>query len=661
MCMTHVILFAISYNVVQDESTKIELIKYFLTGCLAMSFLRDRFSQLIKKLFTFFIMTICAWKIKKQRKRSALVFIILNFLFFMPVLFLLILIASILSAPLLPLFTFPIYLIGFPRTKRFWPQKNNFFSLQNFWNFRLKSAPSQIKSTKSSKASTLADSNFYAQLVPELLNSFRELAKSGSIGSSIKPENFYLSRFQDRIIWIQIIESSHSYIILNIKGLELQETSCHTAESQYIDDTFDLAFENPLGAQANSNSKCRANFLLKHNPRPFNCMRPRDILVFDAYSDAKNSLIGILDNPENLNLLVDFYPKILHYFLVNYLIEQNYKEEPEVNTDFIITVTQSSSADLKPTEIIKNDSEIFAKKENVMKIPKEEMSMSPQPPPVSVADSIASKQQIILKKSNGTNDKLEKNHENDLDQERNNDSDNWSDTGSVEIKNFNANKKKSFHLSESEDDDKHNETDPFDFDLDKIMGNSTNKKPKKSQEKLVDNNESGPYIIQPSAPPFPYTGQSLDVNKVSQYKEPDYLAAKNEKRSQTVLAIHTEWLQFLNENVNMPQTTTNEKLKNALMTRAWLESIINLKEVRNLANKEKIISDYETNLWTSHYKFLLKCCQILGVINENSISGNFNIMAIYKLYKGDLPWSPINEKLTKEFPHLQRLLVKAFR
>ena len=206
MCTTHIILFTISYNASSSQTSRNQLIQYFLLVCMGMSFVRDRVSQMCRKFYTFVLVTVCAWKIKKQRKKSALVFIILNFVFFLPFILLLILLASLQSAPLLPVFTFPFYLYGFPRYKRFWPQKNDLFSLENFWNFRVtKSGYTAEKQSSKSSTACILDSNFYAQLMPDLIKSFKELVRSGSIGSSIRPEHFYLSRFQDRILWIQVV------------------------------------------------------------------------------------------------------------------------------------------------------------------------------------------------------------------------------------------------------------------------------------------------------------------------------------------------------------------------------------------------------------------------------------------------------------------------
>ena len=353
--MAHLILLVISYNSESDSDIKLKFIEYFLTGCLVASFCRDRFLQLIQKLFAFYLLNITCWSIKKQRKRISLPTIILNFTLFFPFILAMIILSCLISAPLLALFTFPFFIIGCPRNKKFWPQKNNFFSLTN----------SPKKTTTNDKS----DSCFYNQLESKLLESFKELILSGSIGSSIQPDTYFLSRFQDRIIWIQILESSNTYCILNIKGLELQETSCHTREAQYIDDSFDLAFENPFGANANSQKHKK---FLKFNPNPLNCMQQRDVLIFEAYSDAKNSLIGILDNPECLKLISLFFPKVLSYFLVKHLIRNNLIEsENRNNKEFNLNIPDvfSNPKSKSATNSYREKEEVYQKnkeKENII-------------------------------------------------------------------------------------------------------------------------------------------------------------------------------------------------------------------------------------------------------------------------------------------------------
>ena len=71
----------------------------------------------------------------------------------------------------------------------------------------------------------------------------RQSANSGALGV-VRPGDVYLLRFQNRIAWIQVIESVLMYHRIVIKGLELQETSCHTEEATSIDTMFQLAFED---------------------------------------------------------------------------------------------------------------------------------------------------------------------------------------------------------------------------------------------------------------------------------------------------------------------------------------------------------------------------------------------------------------------------------
>ena len=106
------------------------------------------------------------------------------------------------------------------------------------------------------------------------------------------------------------------------------------------------------------------------------------------------------------------------------------------------------------------------------------------------------------------------------------------------------------------------------------------------------------------------------------------------------------------------------------MTKKWIENILNLNDQFENATKSKnsnnapenrdnLLNDYEINLWAGHYKFLLKCCHTLG-FSEN-LTSNFNPQSMHKFFKGDLPWSPLNEKLTQELPDLYKLIIKSFR
>ena len=88
---------------------------------LVISLCRDRTKQLIDKLFTWCTILLKSWSDSKQRRPSTGVHIFLNILFF-PVVLCVLTIATVISAPLLPLFTLPVFLFGYPRTLKFWPE-----------------------------------------------------------------------------------------------------------------------------------------------------------------------------------------------------------------------------------------------------------------------------------------------------------------------------------------------------------------------------------------------------------------------------------------------------------------------------------------------------------------------------------------------------------
>ena len=646
--MVHLGLFTIGYNTSTDPALK----QYFLTGCLAASFARDRLEQFFKKCFAFVLITVTAWTVKKQRRRSAMVFLILNFVLFIPVGLTLIGVASLLSAPLLPLFTFPLFLIGFPRTKRFWPDKANFFSTQSLNSY----AHPYETHTCPTKTHLNADTAFYTQLVPHLLPSLKQLINTGSLGGAIQPDTFYLSRFQDRIMWIQIMESGSSYQIINIKGLELQETSCHTREAQSIDDAFDRAFENPAGAESN-NGGCQMG--LKLNPNVFSCMESLDVLVFDAYSDAKNSLVGVLDSPENINLMSHFFPKILHYFLIKHAF-LNKKENlvAEVPED---TKVEEPTADLTNQQgYYFPESSSFLSKSN-SRIPKKN---SNRIIPIVSREHVETTMHEVAETKNV-------------------DYDHWSDNDSLN-ESFDAKMRNKISLSSKVPEKMRNceAADPFDFDLNDILGAMEVDNKKNSLERLGFKNEdleqdfletksaNSALSSERSNSPEPKLGTPKTQHSVLNWsitrnKSAAPVKTNKSKESDSLLRLPRRWTEFLNENLNTNQSQMNENksLRSLLMSKNWIRSVFGL--VTSLSDKVgqdsvRLLNDYDVNLSGSYCIFILKCCITLG-LHETDLTAKMNASAIHKFYEGGLPWSPTNEKLTREFTELHQILIKSFQ
>lgn len=635
MCfMSNVLLYAIIHPSSSSSVTQLQLTKYFLLGCLAASFVRDRLEQLIGKTFTFFMITITAWSVKKQRRTAALVLLVLNFLLFLPIGLVYIGVVSLLSAPLLALFTFPIYLIGFPRYKRFWPEK---------------------KQQISPKASVVPYSNvdgiFYHQLMPTLLESFKEHIRSASIGEGIKPDTFYLSRFQDRIIWIQILEGSSTGYVMNIKGLELQETSCHTREAQHIDDIFDLAFENPDGSSGNS----ERNKLISLNPSIFGCMQPLDVLVFQGYSDAKNSLVGILDNPETIQFgFYEFFPKILHYFLVQKLIERTKSVDTVAVNE--ITGIDNMGNSLEDDELDTNGNYGESKTPS--------------------ANSIKSKSREaeckfdILNKSIQSEDSFVQVAK-DIKEES---ASNWSDSSSDNDGEKAIKKPKAKLSTLSSKVAPKLKTDSalrrtsYDYDFNELLGainmdNETVENSATHTKLSRENSEGLKKTYEKKNSSFKQQKQTeVELGPIKHKKAPVIAPVTVSKRpmssqrsvEQATFSLPRDWVQGVKDSgmSNQRLQADNEAVKKTLMSKEWISQLF-----KHL-DRPDLEQEYETALNSGVCVFILRCCNLLG-INKSSV--NFNPASICTFYAGKLPWSPLNERITNEHPDLFALLVKAFR
>ncbi|KAK2826053.1 hypothetical protein Q5P01_020267 [Channa striata] len=253
---------------------------------LLVGLLIDRLNQFLAKLKFTLTVLVTSWTEKKQRRQSAGTLLALN-ASFCPVLLAVVTLSALLSAPLLPLFTLPIFLVGFPRPQRSWPGPVG-------------------------TACPCLDSIFYQQMIRSLASALKTAFARGSLGS-LAPGSHFLGRFQDRMVWIMILERGYGYCTVNIKGLELQETSCHTVEARRVDEVFEAAFERPE----------RLNFSQGFNLHWGNALTPCAALAVRVYSDARNVLSGIIDSHDNLRKLQDDFLKALLWLLLRYCVQKH--------------------------------------------------------------------------------------------------------------------------------------------------------------------------------------------------------------------------------------------------------------------------------------------------------------------------------------------------
>lgn len=119
--------------------------------------MRDRLLQFLTKLQFAMTVLLASWTEKKQHRRTTTTLCVLNAVF-APLVLVIIVLSALLSAPLLPLFTLPVFLVGFPRPVQSWPE------------------------AVGSTACVCTDTVFYHQMIPSLTASLQDAMAAGSLG-----------------------------------------------------------------------------------------------------------------------------------------------------------------------------------------------------------------------------------------------------------------------------------------------------------------------------------------------------------------------------------------------------------------------------------------------------------------------------------------------
>ena len=246
----------------------------------------DIFNNFFHKLcFAFTLFLKFLFNDRRKVKLFIYVLVIAGAPILIPISLITLFLSSVISAPILPLFTLPVFLLSFPRTQRFWP------SLINY----------------GSSYSKCKDSIYYHHDIPLINKAMVNVFSDRSVSAG----DFYLLRYQDRIIIVTILEHGQQFVTLNMRGLEMQETSCHTIEATKIDDIFSSAY--------NPNSINSLGFWF--NCYPLNIVQPVDSVVVCTYSVAHSVLTGIIDQPSVLRKFSDNLLKcivwVLHHYLSN--------------------------------------------------------------------------------------------------------------------------------------------------------------------------------------------------------------------------------------------------------------------------------------------------------------------------------------------------------
>jgi hypothetical protein len=170
-----------------------------------------------------------------------------------------------LGTALIPLFGLPIFVVAWPRPRRFWSSQGH----------GLDEGDSSL---------------YYQQSSGAVCAYMSRAAQLGRLGD-IRPGSHFLLRFENRLVWIQVLECGHDHIIIALKGLELQETSCHTEEASAVEDVFEATFSR----------KSRVSL----NRHWMHTLHPVQPAMIQTYSDTRNVLTGIIDSPETVRVCAE--------------------------------------------------------------------------------------------------------------------------------------------------------------------------------------------------------------------------------------------------------------------------------------------------------------------------------------------------------------------
>jgi hypothetical protein len=199
----------------------------------------------------------------KYRFKRAKPFLILTLIFLL-VPITVILFGSVLMLPILPLLGIPFFVLGFPRPLRTW-------------------------STCGSSYSLCTDTVFYKHMLPSVLSQFSKMVGRGLLGISVSPGDMFLMRSETFFVLVEVLEKGLGYVSVNVKGLELQTTSCHAVEATYLDDYLQSAYAQSPDHVLNKNY--------------WHLFHPMSETKINTYSIGDIQLTGIFDHPDTFTEL----------------------------------------------------------------------------------------------------------------------------------------------------------------------------------------------------------------------------------------------------------------------------------------------------------------------------------------------------------------------
>lgn len=252
---------------------------------LYAALVNDRFLQFRHKMHYIISSIVAVWRQKKLRFPYYKFLLVLEIVFF-PFLVALVVVSCALSAPIMPFLGIPLFVIGFPRPLRVWH-------------------------TSGSNYQQSKDSIYYEQLVPRLTEGLASFFENG-VGGWGNAGEMFLLRLESKLIWVHILERGNKYVSTLIKGLELQETSCHHVEAGKVDEVIERTLD-----------KEKLPFFFEYF---LHTLRPIGKIPVLTYANNNMILTGIIDHPDNLKKIPELFWKTLVFMLIKWKTTEKINE-----------------------------------------------------------------------------------------------------------------------------------------------------------------------------------------------------------------------------------------------------------------------------------------------------------------------------------------------
>ena len=216
---------------------------------------------------------------------------------------------------IIPLFGLPFFVLSFPRPFRTWGSvgSNNMNS---------------------------EDTILYKVMLNNAVKQFKHLVKYSTMWHFVDCGQMYMMRSEYYILWIEILERGIDSIRINVKGLELQTTSCHAAEATALDGYLESSYDTPTTQKS----------FFYVNKNPIHIFEPLSECKVDTYSVSNYQLTGIFDSPSTFSDL----PRVFSHVLVYNILTRSQEEINSMNFgNYINSATHMTThVSTAPTEWI---------------------------------------------------------------------------------------------------------------------------------------------------------------------------------------------------------------------------------------------------------------------------------------------------------------------